>query len=108
MSRAEYVVAWILATADEKVQRQAGVTEAECYAHIESIPKHFKLGDPTRVEIESYALDLFRAIEKRGQIEQAVNTLCVSCYLMAIVIANWAVSTFGQAALPFTAFVLIP
>lgn len=32
----------------------------------------------------------------------------VALYLGAIVGANFAVATFGQAALPFTAFVLIP
>lgn len=36
------------------------------------------------------------------------TVLCVLSYLCAIIIANGAVSAFGQAALPFTAFILIP
>lgn len=36
------------------------------------------------------------------------SCLLISTYLAAIVIANFAVSHFGQAALPVTAFFLIP
>lgn len=34
--------------------------------------------------------------------------ICVSLYLLAVVLANGLVTLFGQSALPFTAFVLIP
>lgn len=37
-----------------------------------------------------------------------MNVFCIISYLAAIVFANGLVSRFGQAALPFTAFVLIP
>lgn len=45
-----------------------------------------------------------------GRMERSftVEAVLVALYLGAIVAANWAVSTFGQAALPFTAFLLIP
>lgn len=36
------------------------------------------------------------------------NLLPIVLYIGAIVLANWLVTRFGQAALPFTAFFLIP
>ena len=37
-----------------------------------------------------------------------VEITCIVLYIAAIVAANFLVATFGQAALPFTAFALIP
>lgn len=39
---------------------------------------------------------------------KTLSLFCVVCYLLAIILANGVVTVFGQAALPFTAFVLIP
>lgn len=36
------------------------------------------------------------------------NVLPIALYIGAIVLANWLVTRYGQAALPFTAFFLIP
>lgn len=36
------------------------------------------------------------------------NAIPLTLYIIAIVLANWLVTCFGQAALPFTAFFLIP
>lgn len=37
-----------------------------------------------------------------------MTTICITVYFAAIVTANWLVANLGQAALPYTAFVLIP
>lgn len=36
------------------------------------------------------------------------NVVPLTLYIVAIVLANWLVTRYGQKALPFTAFVLIP
>jgi len=47
-------------------------------------------------------------MEKTARVSRSFEVVSVVLFLAAIVVANWSVSRWGQAALPFTAAILIP
>lgn len=47
-------------------------------------------------------------MERTGRSSHATNTLLILAYLSAATTANLAVGTYGAAAVPFTAFFLVP
>ena len=70
----------------------------------QSVMREREFGDETKITREK-ACEYFKKLRKE---RIGMNSSCILLYLSAIVVANYLVSTYGQAALPFTAFVLIP
>ncbi|HSG62297.1 MAG TPA: hypothetical protein VLA24_12785, partial [Pseudomonadales bacterium] len=44
----------------------------------------------------------------RGRGKRIASAAAVAAYITAIALANWLVTKYGHAALPFTAFAIIP